>query len=142
MFFNFNFFKSGTTHTLFLYHVNSYESGNFSKSEAKVGMYLAKFFNCTTFGLWEIEVPPKVMEIVEHEGDEIHKTFEHDDLKLGFMFMADMINRVLFFLIVIAEIIAFCATILTSITAGSSATDRIDVLVDLEEVTVNPVPVF
>ena len=43
-------------------------------------MYMAKFFTYMSFKLWEVDVPPKVMEIIEHDGDEIHKTFEHDDL--------------------------------------------------------------
>ena len=40
-------------------------------------MYMAKFFTHITFKIWEVDVPPKVMEIIEHEGDEIHKTFDH-----------------------------------------------------------------
>ena len=121
-----------------MYHVNSYESGNFSKSEAKISMYMAKFFTYITFKLWEVDVPPKVMEIIEHEGDDVHKTFDHEDLALGFKFMADMMNRMFFLLIVLAEIIAFSATILTAIPVGDSNTHRLDVLKDLEEILVNP----
>ena len=101
-------------------------------------MYMAKFFTYTSFKLWEVDVPPKVMEIIEHEGDEVHKTFDHDDLSLGFQFMADMMNRIFFLLIVLAEIIAFSATILTAIPVGDSNTHRLDVLKDLEEILVNP----
>ena len=124
---------------LFLYHVNSYESRNFSKTEARISMYIAKFFTYITFKLWEVDVPPKVMEIIEHEGDEIHKTFQHDELSLGFKFMADMMNRMFFLIIVVAEIIAFSATILTAITAGSSNTIRLAVLMGLEEILVDPI---
>ena len=55
------------THTLFLYHVNSYESRNFSKSEAKVSMGLSKMFTFMTFKIWEVDVPEKArgFEIVK-----------------------------------------------------------------------------
>ena len=103
-----------------------------------MSMYMAKFFTCITCKLWEVDLPPKVMEIIEHDGDFIHKTFKHEDLLLGFQFMADMMNRIFFLLIVLAEIIAFSATILTAIPAGDSNTHRLDVLKDLEEILVNP----
>ena len=120
-----------------MYHVNSYESGNFSKSEAKICMYMAKGFSYMTFKIWEVDVPPKVMEIIEHEGDDIHKTFDHDDLSLGFKFMADMLNRAFFTLIVIAEIIAFAATILPTIPAGDTDKHRLQILATLEETLVD-----
>ena len=101
-------------------------------------MYMAKFFTYITFKLWEVDVPPKVMEIIEHEGDDLHKTFEHDDLSLGFKFMADMMNRLFFLLIVVAEIIAFAVTILTAIPAGDANTIRLDVLKDLEKTLIDP----
>ena len=116
---------------MFLYHVNSYESRNFSKTEAKISMNMAKFLNCITFKLWEIEVPSKVIEIVRHEGDELHKTFEHHDLSLGFKFMADMMNRTFFLITVLVEIVAFSATILTAIPTGNSS--RLAILKGLEE---------
>ena len=100
-------------------------------------MYMAKGFSYITFKIWEVDVPPKVMEIIEHEGDDIHKTFDHDDLSLGFKFMADMLNRVFFTLIVIAEIIAFAATILTTLPAGDTNTHRLEILQDLEETLFN-----
>ena len=103
-------------------------------------MYMAKFFTHITFKVWEVDVPPKVMEIIEHDGDEIHKTFDHDDLALGFKFMADMMNRMFFLIIVVAEIVAFAATILTAIPSGDTGTNRLNVLNDLEEVLVNPLP--
>ena len=48
-----------TTHTLFIYHVNSYESKNFSKSEAKISVGLSKMFTYMTFKIWEVDVPEK-----------------------------------------------------------------------------------
>ena len=99
-------------------------------------MYMAKFFTYISFKLWEVDVPPKVMEIIEHEGDEIHKTFQHDELSLGFKFMADMMNRMFFLIIVVAEIIAFSATVLTAIPVGGSDAHRLSVMTDLEEVLI------
>ena len=146
-----------TTHTLFLYHVNSYESQNFSKSEAKVSVGLSKFFNLCTFKMWEIDVPPKawdwrgsfvsrpfalkyhveslpkVQEIIDHEGDEVHKSFEHDDLQLGFKFLADMINRLCFLVIVLAEIIAFSATIFATLGSSHSDAQRLETVRYLEQ---------
>ena len=63
----------------------------------------------------------KVQAIIDHEGDEIHKSFEHSDLLLGFQFMADMINRLFFVIIVLAEVIAFSASIFT--TMGKDSED-------------------
>ena len=120
-----------------MYHVNSYESANFSKSEAKLCMYMAKGFSYITFKIWEVDVPPKVMEIIEHDGDDLHKTFDHDDLSLGFKFMADMLNRVFFTLIVIAEIIAFATTILATVPAGHTDNHRLEILQELEETLVS-----
>ena len=79
-----------------------------------------------------IFIPLKVQEIAEHDGDDIHKSFEHDDLQLGFQFLADMINRLFFLLIVLAEIIAFSATIF--VTLGSSHSDdvRLETVQQLE----------
>ena len=74
----------------------------------------------------------KVQQIIDHEGDEIHKTFEHDDLLHGFQFLADMINRLAFLLIVIAEIVAFSATILTALPAGQSDIARLETVRLLE----------
>ena len=74
----------------------------------------------------------KVKAIVEHEGDDIHKSFEHDDLKLGFQFLADMINRVFFMLVVLAEIIAFSATILMTMGSRHSDDARLEAIKQLE----------
>ena len=99
-----------------------------------------------TFKIWEVDVPEKaigfeifnyekgdpltiksfeksystVKQIIYHDGDDIHKTFEHEDLLHGFQFLADMINRLFFLLIVVAEIVAFSATILTTMPASNS----------------------
>ena len=120
-----------TTHTLFLYFVNSFESANFSKTEAVISLKLSKAFNVMTLKLWEIDPPETVLRIANHPTDEIHKDFEHEERLLGFQFLADMINRLFFLLIVVAEIIAFCTTILN--TVGShTATDRLDLIKKLD----------
>ena len=72
-----------TTHTLFLYFVNSYESSNFSKSEAMISMKMSKMFTYMTFKLWEIDVPETVQRIADHPTDDISKDFAHEDLQLG-----------------------------------------------------------
>ena len=72
-----------------------------------------------------------VRRIADHPTDEIHKDFDHEELQLGFQFLADMINRLFFILIVIAEIIAFCVTIATTI-ASHSADGRLDMIKQLE----------
>lgn len=53
------------------------------------------------------------------------------NLQLGFQFMADMINRLFFLLIVVGEIIGFCVTILTTI-ASISSDGRLDMIKQLE----------
>ena len=46
-----------STHTSFLYYVDSYESKNFSKTEAKVSCTLAKIFNVIGLNIWVIDIP-------------------------------------------------------------------------------------
>ena len=46
-----------STHTLFVYHVNEYESKNFSKTEAKISVGLAKVINFMYGRVWEIDLP-------------------------------------------------------------------------------------
>ena len=67
-----------------------------------------------------------------HEGDDIHKSFEHDDLKLGFQFLADMINRLFFILVVIAEIVAFSSTIFVTMGSQYSTDARLEAIKSLE----------
>ena len=38
-----------------------------------------------------------------HPTDDIHKDFDHDHLQLGFQFLADMINRFMFFIIILVQ---------------------------------------
>ena len=97
-----------TTYTLFLYHLNSYETKNFSRTEAKISRFLAKCFTLMTCYLWEVEVPETVDEIAEDPLDNIHKRFPHEDRLLGFQFLADMLNRLAFTFITLAQFISFC----------------------------------
>ena len=118
-----------STHTLFLYHVNSYESINFSKTEARISRILAKIFNFLCFGLWEIETPAwmshftyfvcvltfiillimwylisdYVIRISKHPTDDLHREFDHEMLKHGFQFFADMINRTVFIVVICVQ---------------------------------------
>ena len=57
-------------------------------------------------------MPETVQKIADDEEDEIYKRFEHEERLLGFQFLADMINRLFFLLIVLTQIAAFCATII------------------------------
>ena len=100
-----------STHTLFLYHVNSYESKNFSRTEAKLSLLLARFCNALSCGLWEIEPPLYVLEISAHPTDDLHKKFGHDLLQHGFQFYADMINRVVFVAVILIQVITLMTTI-------------------------------
>ena len=43
--------------------------------------------------------PPKA----NHPTDDIHKDFDHEQLQLGFQFLADMINRFMFFIIILVQ---------------------------------------
>ena len=142
-----------TTYTLFIYHIKTYESKNFSKFEAKLSVGLSNLLNVLSLKLWEIDAPQtawdlvcvlvkthsncfkslaKVKQIIWHEGDELHKTFDHDELLIGFQFLGDMINRVFFLLLVLAEIIAFSTTILMTIRAEYSDTAKLAKLIQLE----------
>ena len=84
-----------------------------------------------TFKLWEIDVPETVQRIADHPPDEIHKDFEHEELLLGFQFLADMLNRLCFLLIVVSEIIAFCVLILNTV-AHQSVDGRMDMIKRLD----------
>jgi len=72
---------------------------------------MANFFTCLSCGLWDVEVPEGVQAIAEAPDDgEFHKNFSHDDLKLGFQYFADMLNRMAFFVLNLVLLITFCAT--------------------------------
>ena len=45
----------------------------------------------------------------EEESEEFYKRFDHDDLKLGFQFFADMLNRIAFLVITLILVISFAA---------------------------------
>ena len=96
-----------TTYTLFLYHLNSYETKNFSRTEAKISRFLAKCFSLMTCYMWKVEVPETVDEIADDPDDNIHKRFPHEDRLLGFQFLADMLNRLVFTFITLTQFISF-----------------------------------
>lgn len=120
-----------STHTLFLYHVNEYESKNFSKSEAKVSLAFATFCNCINCNIWTIDPPDVVKEIANHPTDDIHKDYDHDSLHLGMQFFSDMINRICFIVVVLVQIAALCGTIIPA--AVYYTTPLKDQLHDLSE---------
>ena len=159
---------SVTTYTLFLYHVNPYESKNFTTTEAKLCRKMAKFFDLITFDLWRIEEAKAITAILKKakEAKEAEKARkeaetaekapktrinvlccnpnqfcyedknedgvgEHEELKLGFQFLADMINRLFFIVIMICEIIAFSVTILGTVGSQSDVA-RLTVIKALE----------
>ena len=64
------------------------------------------------FGLWEIETPDYVIRISKHPTDDLHREFEHEVLKHGFQFFADMINRTVFVFVIFVQVIILMATIL------------------------------
>ena len=94
-------------------------------------MKLSKAYNYMTFKLWKINAPDTVQRIVDHPTDELHKHFVHEELCLGFRFLADMINRLFFLIIVSCEVIAFCALIVSTMTSHSTE-GRLDIIKRLE----------
>ena len=114
-----------STHTLFIYHVNSYESRNFSKSEARIALGLSRFFNAICCGVWEIEPPSLVIEITEHPTDDLHTKFDHEDLQHGFQFFADMLNRLIFAIVIIVQCTALFATIIPAWAQYDWAAERL-----------------
>lgn len=122
-----------TTYTLFLSHVMPYESANFTKAEAWVSIILCKCCNIFGCGLWHINVPVVVNRIarikIAPENDEVfHDEIDHEQLALGFRFLADMINRLCFLLVLIATLVAFSLTILKTMIETSDDITRLDSL--------------
>ena len=89
-----------------------------------MSLVLAKLFNVMTCGLWTIKVPETVVKIgqvklefvlnnnydklsdlgkANHPTDDIYRDFNHEHLQLGFQFLADMINRFMFVIIVLVQ---------------------------------------
>ena len=126
-----------STHTLFLYHVNEYESKNFSKTEAKISLGLAKFFNVINCYIWKITPPEIVKQIAHHPTDDIHKQFDHDNLSLGFKFLSDMLNRLCFVVVILVQIASLASTILPAAilyisTSSDDHKELLKTLIDLE----------
>ena len=156
-----------TTYTLFLYHVNPYESQNFTATEAKICKKMQEFFDFITLDLWRIEPANAIKDILNADkalvkklkdetkkkeenchndvglqgticcrpkicfADEKTESRDHEEAKLGFQFLADMINRLCFLLIVVCEIVAFSVTILTTVGSQSDVV-RLNVIKQLE----------
>ena len=80
-------------------------------------------------------MPETVEKIADDKEDKIYIRFDHEERLLGFQFLADMINRLFFLLIVLTLIAAVCATILPLYVryTFSDPEDIIDQLKKLEE---------
>ena len=135
--------NSVTVVTSFFYHISCYELINFSRTEARISIALAKFFTKITFGLWVIEVPTEVQNIEADVSDQRHLQFSikakkqtreadkgeeeegsssesieyyslADDahpLRIGFRFLADMINRLFFMLVCCSLVVTLGMTL-------------------------------
>ena len=79
-------------------------------------------------------MPETVEKIANDKEDKVYTRFDHEERLLGFQFLADMINRLFFILIVLTLIVAFCATIIPLYVKYkfSDQEDLIDQLNDLE----------
>lgn len=75
-----------TTYTLFLYHVNSYEVANFTKTQALISIGIAKFCDCLSCRLWRIHIPDIVYKVHDRAAVAPEEEIELscDDLTLGF----------------------------------------------------------
>ena len=59
---------------------------------------------------------PKEIAEAEEESDDFYKRFDHDQLKLGFQFFADMLNRMAFVVITLVLVISFAVIYITTWT--------------------------
>ena len=57
------------------------------------------------------------------------QNYDHESRLLGFQFLADMVNRLTFCLMTVAEFVAFSVTVFGTMTKSS---DRLEVLRQLE----------
>ena len=75
-----------TTYTLFLYHVNSYEVANFTRTQARISIGIAKFCDCLSCRCWKIEIPAIVYKVQSRAAvaPEDYTQLSSDDLTLGF----------------------------------------------------------
>ena len=82
-----------TTFTLFLHHINEYDSKNFSKTEAKISVFIARLLNLLCCRIWVIEPPGIVTKIASHPTDDIHVEFDHEQDRVLFKFLVNEICR-------------------------------------------------
>ena len=73
-----------------------------------------KFFTKMACGLWDIDVPKNTQIIADLPHADKIEEMEIAELKLGFQFYADMINRLWFFIITLIIIITFFCTFVQS----------------------------
>ena len=83
-----------------------------------------------------MEVPDEVNRIatrkVSPENDDYSNgAIEHEQLALGFRFLADMINRLCFVLVLVATMVAFSLTILKTMIESNDDTKRLTFLDNL-----------
>ena len=91
---------------------------------------MAKVFNVLSFGLWTLDVPSTIEKIADHPTDDIHKDFSHEDLSLGFKFLADMINKASFVIVTLIQVGFLFGTIVRTWVAYGG--DEIENLLLLE----------
>ena len=123
-----------TTLTLFLHYVSEYESQNFSETEAKISLIFAKVVNVGTCNFWKIRPPKIVTELANYSNDRlmsIYEHFNHEQLSLGFQFLADMINRIVFILVIFVQFLTLLCVIIPALAEDLKDLD--EQLRDLEE---------
>ena len=124
-----------TTLTLFLHYVSEYESQNFSQTEAKISLIFAKVVNIGTCNFWKIRPPKIVTELANYSNDRrmsiYNEHFDHEQLSLGFQFFADMINRIVFILVIFAQFLTLLCVIIPALAEGLKDLD--EQLRDLEK---------
>ena len=95
-----------SAHTLYLSYCPDYEVRNFSRTEARISIEIAKFFTKLACGMWNIDIPENTKTIAD-TGEQV---VDMEDLHNGMKFYAEMINKLSFFIITITILITFFCT--------------------------------
>ena len=105
-------------------------------------IFIANACTRLSCGVWEVTVPYEVQVIADDPTDQVHKEIWRDSadnsassndnpLRIGFKFLASMVNRLFFVLIAIGLIISFSTTMITTFVGYNA--NEIDLVEMLEE---------
>ena len=85
-----------------------------NENNKKIMKTNSKFFTKMSCGMWDIDIPSNTAKIADLPDRDTEGKIEIEELKLGFRFYADMLDRLSFFIITLTLVFTFFCTFVQS----------------------------